>query len=165
MPVTIAPAVAGDVMVLFALRRSIADDQTRRHGRGRWSAFGTERGIERGIEESRVIVARAGGEIVGSLRLDTRKPWAIDVSMLTPVARAMYVHDVMVRPDRQRQGVGRALILAATKIAASSGAGALRLSAYDAEAGAGGFYLRCGFAEAGRAIYRSVPLVYYELVL
>jgi len=42
---------------------------------------------------------------------------------------------------------------------------AIRLDAYDAEAGAGRFYARCGYTELGRAIYRSAPLIYYELRL
>ena len=165
MRAIVTTAVAADAPALFALRRSIAEDQTRRFGRGRWSAAGTENGVARGIAKSRVLIVRAGSEIVGSLRLDARKPWAIDLRAFTPVEKAIYVHDVMVRPDRQQRGIGRTLVLAAKEAALSSGAGALRLSAYDAEAGAGGFYLRCGFVEAGRAVYRNVPLVYYELLL
>ena len=39
---------------------------------------------------------------------------------------------------------------------------AIRLDAYDAPAGAGGFSARCGFREVGRAAYRGVPLIYFE---
>jgi len=38
----------------------------------------------------------------------------------------------------------------------------LRLDAYDAEAGAGAFYPRCGFEERGHASYRGTPLVYFQ---
>ena len=41
----------------------------------------------------------------------------------------------------------------------------IRLDAYDAPAGAGPFYSRCGFREMGRVIYRKVPLVYFEQLL
>jgi hypothetical protein len=41
---------------------------------------------------------------------------------------------------------------------------ALRLDAYDADAGAGGFYAKCGFREVGRVVYRKNPLVYFELL-
>ncbi|HEY1600831.1 MAG TPA: hypothetical protein VGG64_14580 [Pirellulales bacterium] len=44
-------------------------------------------------------------------------------------------------------------------------ADAVRLDAYDASAGAGGFYSHCGFSEVGRPVYRGAPLVYYELLL
>jgi hypothetical protein len=44
-------------------------------------------------------------------------------------------------------------------------ADAIRLDAYDAEAGAGTFYAHCGFAERGRVVYKGDPLVYYERLL
>jgi hypothetical protein len=44
-------------------------------------------------------------------------------------------------------------------------ADAVRLDAYDAPAGAGGFYARCGYRERGRVTYRGVPLIYFEHVL
>ena len=33
------------------------------------------------------------------------------------------------------------------------------------DAGAGGFYARCGYTEVGRAVYRDAPLIYFELLL
>jgi hypothetical protein len=42
---------------------------------------------------------------------------------------------------------------------------AIRLDAYDAEAGAGPFYAKCGFEERGRVVYKGDPLIYYELLL
>ena len=42
---------------------------------------------------------------------------------------------------------------------------AIRLDAYDAAAGAGEFYAKCGFREVGRATYRGTPLIYFELML
>ncbi len=44
-------------------------------------------------------------------------------------------------------------------------ADAIRLDAYDAGAGAGAFYLACGYREVGRVTYRGVPLVYFETLL
>ena len=44
-------------------------------------------------------------------------------------------------------------------------ADAIRLDAYDADAGAGSFYAKCGFRERGRIVYKRDLLVYYELVL
>jgi len=34
-----------------------------------------------------------------------------------------------------------------------------------AQAGAGGFYARCGCIERGRVTYRKAPLIYYEMLL
>ncbi len=44
-------------------------------------------------------------------------------------------------------------------------ADSIRLDAYDADAGAGWFYAKCGFQERGRVVYKGDPLVYYEFLL
>jgi GNAT superfamily N-acetyltransferase len=69
-----------------------------------------------------------------------------------------------VIPDRQRQGIGRFCLEEARRIAEAWPADAIRLDAYDAKAGGGGFYERCGWTEKGRVSYRGVPLIYYELI-
>jgi hypothetical protein len=53
----------------------------------------------------------------------------------------------------------------AARIARDWPADAIRLDAYDAPAGAGGFYATCGYTEVGRVRYRGTPLIYYELLL
>ena len=58
----------------------------------------------------------------------------------------------------------RELIERATEVAKVWPADAIRLDAHDADAGAGGFYAKCGYSEVGRAVYRGTPLNYYELV-
>ena len=70
-----------------------------------------------------------------------------------------------VAPSRQREGVGRWCLEEAEQRAKEWPADAIRLDAYDAKAGGGGFYARCGWTERGRVTYRGVPLIYYELVL
>jgi hypothetical protein len=50
----------------------------------------------------------------------------------------------------------------ALRLARTWRADALRLDAYDADAGAGEFYRKCGLREVGRATYRDTPLVYFE---
>jgi hypothetical protein len=50
------------------------------------------------------------------------------------------------------------------RIGAEWPADAIRLDAYDAEAGAAEFFRKCGFREVSRAAYRKVPLVYLELL-
>jgi len=70
-----------------------------------------------------------------------------------------------ILPQRQRQGLGRRCLEEAQRIARAWPADAIRLDAYDADAGAGGFYARCGYAERGRLTYRNAPLIYYELLL
>jgi GNAT superfamily N-acetyltransferase len=57
------------------------------------------------------------------------------------------------------------LIAEAVRQAQAWPANAIRLDAFDADAGAGGFYEKCGFKERGRVIYRNAPQVYFELLL
>jgi GNAT superfamily N-acetyltransferase len=155
-------AVAAD---LAALRTAVAERLTRDHGHGHWSSAVTEKGVRRAIETSHVFVARDGSEIVGTLRLATKKPWAIDVTYFSSVRKALYLLDMAVAPDHQRRGIGRRLCDESAAVARAWPADAIRLDAYDGPAGAGGFYARCGFREVGRVVYRGVPLVYFELLL
>ena len=64
----------------------------------------------------------------------------------------------------QGRGLGRLAIEDARAVARAWPADAIRLDAYDASAGAGGFYAKCGFQERGRVIYRRVRLAYYEFL-
>ena len=79
--------------------------------------------------------------------------------------RPLYRTAMAVLPGEQRKGVGRQCLDEARKIAAEWPSDAIRLDAYDADAGAGGFYLKCGFREVGRASYRDAPLIYFEALL
>ncbi len=51
------------------------------------------------------------------------------------------------------------------KVARAWPADAIRLDAYDAKAGAGEFYAKCGLREVGRAKYKGNPLIYFEWIL
>ena len=127
-------------------------------------------GVRRNVT-SRVLIAfkpRSRGRIIGTLRLATKKPWAIDVTYFTEVERALYLTGMAVEPRMQRRGVGRQMLKEALNIAQAWPSQAIRLDAYDTEAdgaGVGGFYARCGFREVGRVIYRGTPLVYFEMLL
>jgi len=103
--------------------------------------------------------------LVSVLRLATKKPWAIDVAHFTPVKRPLYLTGMAVSVAHQRSGVGRQALADAVSVARAWPAQSVRLDAYDATAGAGDFYAKCGFTERGRVVYRGTPLVYYEMVL
>ena len=119
----------------------------------------------RALKTSRVFVARRGADLLGTVRLATKKPWAIAPSYFTAVHRALYLHDLAVAPESQRQGIGNRLITEAKVAARAWPSQAIRLDAYDHPAGAGAFYRHCGFQEVGRVSYRGVPLVYFEWLL
>jgi GNAT superfamily N-acetyltransferase len=102
---------------------------------------------------------------VATLRLATKKPWAIDRATFTPVARPLYLTTMAIAPTLQRRGLGRQCLVQALSLGRAWPAQSLCLDAYDAPAGAGEFYRRCGFREVGRATYRGVPLLYFESLL
>jgi GNAT superfamily N-acetyltransferase len=165
MKLSFSIAEQTDAPVLAALHTSVAEDLTRRHGRGPWSSVTTEKGVLFGMRNARVVVARQDKTIVGTLHLPTKKPWAIDIAYFTPVKKALYLTHMAVIPAVQRQGIGRQLLEEAVKQARAWPADAIRLDAFDADAGAGGFYAKGGFRETGRVTYRKAPLIYFELVL
>jgi ribosomal protein S18 acetylase RimI-like enzyme len=108
------------------------------------------------------LIARRGKSIVGTLKIGTRKPWAIDVSYFTAVKKPWYLTNMAVDPAHQGLGIGRRCVLEAVRLVRESGGDAIRLDAYDAVAGAGPFYEKCGFTERGRITYRITPLIDYE---
>lgn len=155
-------ALESDARAVAAVRTAAAEHLTAQHGEGHWSLPATEAGAALGIRTSHVLVARTRGRIVGTLRLATKKPWAIDPAYFASVSRPLYLLDMAVDPARQRQGIGRTLMDHAGAVAREWPAGAIRLDAYDHPAGAGDFYLKCGYRDVGRVVYRGVPLVYFE---
>ena len=158
-------ASEADIPTLLELRLAVDADQACRFGEDRWSTMISEKSIARGLKSGRFLVASRRGRIIGALRMETKKPWAIDLRYFTPVTKAVYLHDVDVEPLSQRSGVGRGLIERAKVAAREWPVDAIRLDAYDGPSGGGPFYERCGFANVGRKTYRGVPLVYFEFVL
>lgn len=163
----IATATVEDAAGIAVVRNAAAEHLTQIHGAGSWSGTISERGVLRGINTSRVLIAHDGdeNEIVGTLRLTTRKPWAIDPTYFADVQRPVYLVDMAVAPRAQRRGIGRQLLLAAVQTTEGWKMQAIRLDAYDHAAGAGPFYAKCGFTEVGRNTYRATPLIYYQLLL
>ncbi len=166
-----ALATDDDAGEIASLRNRVSEHLTGLHGRGHWSGMVTDKGVLHGISNtSRILIARnRAGAIVATLRLATKKPWAIDVAYFTNVPRVLYLLDMAVEPAMQRGGIGRRLLAEAMSAARDwpgESIGAIRLDAYaHPQAGAGGFYARCGYREVGRVAYRGVPLVYFEKIL
>jgi GNAT superfamily N-acetyltransferase len=158
-------ATEKDVPALLTLRLAVDADQARRFGPQRWTTTINEKSVVRGLKTSRVLIARRRGRIVGTLRMEAKKPWAIDLRYFTPVETAVYLHDVDVDPKQQRSGIGRQMIEWAKTVARNWPVDAIRLDAYDGASGGGPFYKKCGFTEVGRAVYRGVPLVYFEFLV
>jgi GNAT superfamily N-acetyltransferase len=161
-----AKADAQDADAIAALRNAAADRLTSQHGHGPWSGHCSGRGVIGEMKRGAAVhVALDDAAVIGTMTLGARRPWAIDPRRFSDSRRPLYLTNMAVAPEWQRCGVGRACLIEAARLAAEWPADALRLDAFDAPAGAGGFYAKCGFREAGRGTYRLVPLIYYELLL
>src|SRR5271168_4095887 len=139
MKLSFSCATPSDAPALAALHTSVAADLTRRYGVGPWSTRSTEKGVLFVMRHASVILARRGRAIVGTLHLPTKKPWAIDVSYFTPVRKPLYLTGMAVLPALQREGIGRRLLAEAISYTRAFPADAIRLDAFDAQAGAGPF--------------------------
>jgi len=165
MRVRLQIAAAEDVSDLVSLRLAVNEHLTLQYGKGYWSGGVTDKGVLFAMRTSSVYVARYRGRLIATLTLGAKKPWAIDKKYFSASKRPLYLTTMAVSPDEQRKGIGRLCIDEARRIATQWPSDAIRLDAWDAEAGAGEFYRKCGFQEVGRATYRSAPLIYFEMVL
>jgi GNAT superfamily N-acetyltransferase len=158
-------AAPEDAEEIASLRNAAAVQLTAMHGKGGWSSCVSDKGVLNGMRTGRCLVLRRRGRIVATLMLSTSKPWAIDVSYYTPSDAPLYVTGMAVAPDLQRGGMGRHCMKEVERLARAWPADVVRLDAYEGPAGAGTFYEKCGYREVGRVVYRTVPLIYFELVL
>lgn len=161
---TFRDATLKDVASIAAIQNAAAGALTARFGPGHWSSLVTERSVALAQRHARVRVGTSSGRILTVLRLATKKPWAIDVSYFTPVKRPLYLTGMAISVAHQGRGVGRLALEDARVVAEAWPADAIRLDAYDAKAGAGPFYAKCGFQERAHVVYKDDPLVYYELL-
>jgi GNAT superfamily N-acetyltransferase len=162
MPLSWHPATPDDAPAIATLRRAVAEHLTARYGKGHWSWMVTERGVLSGLRRAKVLLGSDESGVIATLCLATKKPWAIDTSYFTPCRKPIYLTDMAIAPERQRQGIGRLCLEQAQHMAREWPGGAIRLDAYDGAAGAGDFYAKCGFREVGRVTYRATPLIYFE---
>jgi GNAT superfamily N-acetyltransferase len=166
MGIKLQPANDRDAAAIAALRMGVARQLTAEFGRGTWSfAAESEWGVRADIMTSQVMVAKQGGTVAATLRLSTRKPWLCETDFFTPCRSPLYLTSMAVSPKLQRTGIGRGCLREVRRIAAEWPADAIRLDAYDAPAGAGDFYLKCGYREVARVPYNGTPLIFFELLI
>ena len=155
-------ATEDDIAGLVSLRAAVNQHLISRHGKGYWAVGLTDRGVRFSMRIGTVYVARDRDQVIATLMLSTRKPWAIDTRYFTPCKRPLYLTSMEVNPEHQRKGIGRQCLEEAWRLAKEWPADAIRLDAFDTAAGAGDFYRKCAFREVGRAVYRTAPLIYFE---
>lgn len=165
MRIAMRAATPDDAPAIAEIRTAAAEDLTSRFGKGHWSLATSAKGVISDMRSGAVLVASNRNKLIGTLQLATKKPWAIDIAYFTGCHNPLYLTNMAVAPTLQGKGIGRACIDSAVETAQSRGADAIRLDAYDAAAGAAGFYRKCGFRETGSVSYRNVPLIYLELML
>lgn len=158
-------ATAAAAEDIAKIRSAVAEKLTSEYGKGHWSSPSSIRSVLLDLRTSSVYVARRQERVVATLRLVTKKPWAIDVKCFTPGRTPLYLTSMAVDPELRRQGIGRFCLEEVKKVAQAWPSDSIRLDAYDADAGAGRFYAKCGYREVGRATYRRVPLIYFELLV
>jgi ribosomal protein S18 acetylase RimI-like enzyme len=163
--VRLAPARAADCGAIATLRNASAHQLAREFGPGPWSSEASEEGVRRRMQTATIYLHWRGSSLVAMLALSTRKPLAIDPAPFTDVPQPLYLTDMAVHPYFQRDGIGRQCLAAVDELVRHWPADAIRLDAYDAPAGAGEFYRRCGYVERGRSTYRGTRLIYFEHLL
>src|SRR5262249_11728029 len=113
-------ADASLAVAIAAVRNAAADRLTSQYGHRHWSGHRSQPGVLGDIRHGAVVhVALWGADVVGTMTLGTRKPWAIDPKYFASSLHPVYLTNMAVAPDRQRHGVGRACLLEAARIAAA----------------------------------------------
>jgi len=112
--------------------------------------------------KSKLLVAKQDDQIVGTLCLTTKKPWAIDINYFSKVLQPLYLVGIDVHPGWQRKGIGLYMMETVKSFVIEWPAQAIRLDAYDSPAGAGEFYRKCGYKDRGRVFYKNNALLYFE---
>jgi GNAT superfamily N-acetyltransferase len=163
MSILVTPATPDDVRAIAEVRTAAAAHLTTTFGGGHWSTRTSEAAVRDALRTPLVLVARIASLVVGTLRLQTRKPRTIDITYFTPVRRPHYVVDVAVHPDVQRQGIGRQLWRWRRRRRPVAGE-RHPPDTYDDWPG-GRLYRACRYREVARVTHRDVPLLYYELLL
>ena len=165
MPIDLQIATVDDVDEIVSLRTAASERLTSTFGVGPWSGSASSKGVLFEMRRTTAYIARDEGRLIAMLILSTRKPWAIDPAYFSKCKKPLYLTSMAVHPTMQRIGIGRRCVEEAIRIARQWPADAIRLDAYDAVAGAGEFYRKCGFREVGRVVYRNCPLIYFEMGL
>ena len=97
-------------------------------------------------EDFWAIAAMSGGEVVGGLT-------AHSLPMTRTESAEIFIYDVAVRADRQRQGIGRRLVLELCAAATEAGVGAVFVPVDSADAHALDFYRALGGVPAPVTIF------------
>jgi GNAT superfamily N-acetyltransferase len=99
------------------------------------------------VFDPRVLVALAGGQIVGSLVINVTFP-AFELT------RSLYIRDLYVTKRLRGYGIGTALVKAGARLTLREGFSALEWTTETTNAAARGMYEACGARQLDRSYYR-----------
>ena len=145
------------------IRLRAAEHLTGRYGVGHWSGVSTLRTLKKHALESSIFAVESAGTMVGTFTLSEKKIGFYRKSWFAnPEDAAIYLTDMAIDPAEQRKGTGRWCMVQIESIAQSRGILEVRFDAYDAPAGAGAFYRKCGYTRVHWGSIGSTALEYYE---
>jgi GNAT superfamily N-acetyltransferase len=154
---------ASDAATVSKIRAAVAKDLTLRYGPGHWSEVFAVATIRKHMAERPIYLVGLDGAQIATFELRADAPFWYSHSWFSePDAPAFYLFSMAVLPEWQRHGVGASIMSQVEEMGRSEGRQAIRFDAYDAPAGAGRFYQKCGYALVHRGSFNGVALEYYE---
>lgn len=155
-----------DADVVRAIRLAAADHLTALHGRGHWSEVFTIATIRKHVVDKPVYLVEQARAPIATFELQTLNPnWYNKRWFANPGDPAHYLFNMAVLPASQRQGIGSSIMAEIEQMTVQDNRSALRFDAYDAAAGAGTFYEKCGYRKVHSGPFNGVALIYFEKVL
>jgi GNAT superfamily N-acetyltransferase len=137
-----------------------------RFGEGHWAVVLSLSGTRERAKLGELYLIEDSGLAVATFILNRRRPgWYHDSWFADPGAKSGYLTHLAVRPESQRQGIGRYALAEAERWCRTADLAALRFDAYQGPAGAGPFYAKCGYTLRHSNKFRGVELHYYEKVV
>lgn len=158
MSVEVRPATVGDLDVLVLLNAPVQ----RLHAGWYPADFKAEADageVKRffraclAMPDQMIVVAEAGREAVGYLWFEL---WKRKENAFRPARRCVYIHQVAVRPDARRHGVGTALLRFVEEQALSRGIPEIVLDTWAANGEAHRFFSALGFEASTIVLRRAV---------
>ena len=153
---TIALAKPSDVDAIERLYLACKDDLLARQIFQWDDTYPNRAYFEECIKDDSVYIMKDGEELLGVVVLDEwQSPeWeAIDWCH----ARPLVIHSLMVHPERQGQGSGKAMLRASEQLAKAEGYTSIRLDSFSGNEAACNFYKRHGYVERGSVHFDSKP--------
>lgn len=163
---TLHKAMPDEIEPLQEIVRLCGDDIGARFGLTFWSPPPPIELMRRHASEKAVYAVKDGDEAVATFTLGL-SGWPEQSAAFWADAdhRAAYLSRLAVRPDRQRQGLGRWCLAEAERLARAQDCRAIRLDAIRAFAPSAALYRRLGYAERGVIVWTNWYGVPRELLL